>query len=63
MYRSTVPKILLLLFAGWPPLSAQDGTFDWQQGRELQAGIRLTRVGEPVISLTPYDRSFKGQGD
>lgn len=43
MHRLGFLVVLLLPLAGWSALSAQDGAFDWQLGRELQPGIRYTR--------------------
>ena len=44
MHRLTFLNVLLLLFVRWSTLWAQDGVFDWKQGRELHAGIRYTRL-------------------
>ncbi len=44
MHRLTYWNVLLLLLVRWSTLWAQDGVFDWQQGRELHAGVLHTRL-------------------
>ncbi len=44
MHRSNVLAVLLLVLVSSSGLCAQDGTFNWEQGRNLHSGIRYTRV-------------------
>ena len=44
MYRFTLHAVMLIAFASWSGVCAQDGTYNWEQGRTLHAGIRYTRV-------------------
>jgi hypothetical protein len=44
MRGSNVLAVLLLVLVSWSGLCAQDGTYHWEQGRNLHAGICYMRV-------------------
>lgn len=35
---------LVIAIVAWSTLSAQDGFYDWKQGRDLHPGIRFVRI-------------------